>query len=360
MKKISIILASLAAVAVLTITTSCNDEWKEEQYAHYISFKAPLDANGVSPVYVPFTRKAEDGSPLYSSDANGGLGVTDYLLPVLVSGTTNSDANLTVHIGISDTLNILNYERFQHSEEIYYKNLADYKNASGQDFCTYPETIEIKEGESKALLKLKFDLNGLDLAEKWILPLTIVDNNGAYGYLAHPRKHYAKALLRIYPFNKYSGEYSATTQQMALEGTTVNPGGLTSRAYVVDENTVFFYAGNNIDELRNDRHLYKVFAHFVPTETNPNAGEVHLSAENPLMNFTTDTSKPAQFLISEQQDDVQPYLVHRYLTISGIDYKFDDYTAIEGKPRTYRVSGSLTMERQVNTQIPDEDQAIQW
>ena len=36
---------------------SCNDDWKEEQYQHYIGFVAPLDTEGnsvgVTTVYVP-------------------------------------------------------------------------------------------------------------------------------------------------------------------------------------------------------------------------------------------------------------------------------------------------------------------
>ncbi|MCS3228291.1 DUF4973 domain-containing protein [Bacteroides thetaiotaomicron] len=26
--------------------SACNDEWKEEQFEHYISFKAPINSNG--------------------------------------------------------------------------------------------------------------------------------------------------------------------------------------------------------------------------------------------------------------------------------------------------------------------------
>ena len=48
MKKISILLASL--IGVLTLMTSCNDEWKDEQYTHYVSFKAQLNDNGVTSV----------------------------------------------------------------------------------------------------------------------------------------------------------------------------------------------------------------------------------------------------------------------------------------------------------------------
>ncbi|HAE67271.1 MAG TPA: hypothetical protein DCG77_08720, partial [Sphingobacterium sp.] len=44
---------------ILFIFGACNDEWKEEQYEHYISFKAPLDNNGVSNIYVRYKDAAK-------------------------------------------------------------------------------------------------------------------------------------------------------------------------------------------------------------------------------------------------------------------------------------------------------------
>ena len=56
---------------------SCNDEWTEEQYEQYISFKAPLNDNGVTAIYVPYTRKDANGNPLTVTEV--GSGVTDAL-----------------------------------------------------------------------------------------------------------------------------------------------------------------------------------------------------------------------------------------------------------------------------------------
>ena len=42
------------------ILTSCNDEWKEEQYKQYISFRAPLGELGVTDVYIPYSRRNPD------------------------------------------------------------------------------------------------------------------------------------------------------------------------------------------------------------------------------------------------------------------------------------------------------------
>lgn len=46
--------ALLLLAAMLVAPLSCNDEWKSEQYEHYISFKAPIDDNGVSRISVRY------------------------------------------------------------------------------------------------------------------------------------------------------------------------------------------------------------------------------------------------------------------------------------------------------------------
>ena len=69
--------------------TSCNDEWKDEQYEKYISFKAPLDDNGVTAVYVPYSRHNDDGSLMFGSE-----GKSSYDLPVIVAGTTRTGRDI--------------------------------------------------------------------------------------------------------------------------------------------------------------------------------------------------------------------------------------------------------------------------
>ena len=225
MKHISIFMAALFGVLILT--TSCNDEWKEEQYTQYISFKAPLNDLGVTDVYVPFSRHADDGSNIY------GEGLSSYQLPVIVSGSNHNENNIAVHVGVDpDTLAQLNYERFSQRKDLYYVNMEQY--------ATFPETVNLTPGNDISLLDIRFDFNGIDMSEKWVLPLE-VKNNPSYGYTPHPRKNYSKALLRVFPFNNYSGNYSATTLKMART-TNIEDGigGEQTRAYVVDENTVFF------------------------------------------------------------------------------------------------------------------------
>ena len=49
---------------------------------------------------------------------------------------------------------------------------------------------------------------------------------------------------------------------------------------------------------------------------------------------------------------------------SCFEYDFQDFTYggsdTEVIPIKYRVEGSMTLQRNINTQIPDEDQQIEW
>ncbi|SJN46265.1 hypothetical protein FM120_17685 [Sphingobacterium faecium PCAi_F2.5] len=268
------------------------------------------------------------------------------MLPMIVSGSTINDQNMTVQIRVdTDTLKVLNYERFQNRADFYYRELTS------QYFSMAP-TVHIKSGESTALMPIDFTLKNIDMVDKWVLPLTIVDDP-SNSYQVNPRKHYRKALLRIYPFNNYSGTYSGTALKTNMEGYENETPIVKSeiRSYVVDENTIFFYAGN-IDEERQDRGKYKIYATFNET------GGVSFHADNPNINFKV--NKDASYTISEQMDAVRPYLLHRYIAINNIDYQFTDYTMVPNVDIKYKVTGSLILQRRLNTEIPDEDQSIEW
>ncbi|MFV0417476.1 MAG: DUF4973 domain-containing protein [Dysgonomonas sp.] len=322
MKKIYSLLSLLA---VLICFSSCNDEWKDEQFERFVSFKATIGEGGVSHIYVR-----------YKQNEN-----TAFQLPLIVSGSTTNDKDMTVHVALDpDTLDVLNYERFQAREDYYYKVLDS-------KYYSIPETVEVKAGENTALMNVDFSLQGIDLVEKLVLPLTIVDNP-SYNYVANPRKHYKKALLRIHPFNDYSGTYSSTALKVHL-GDNQSLYMTETRSYVVDENTVFFYAGT-VNEDRADRGNYKIKAHF-------ENGIVTFTSDNPSIKFE---AKTATYSIKEMMDETRPYLLHRYITINNIDYKFTDYTMAPGTEIVFYAQGSLILERKLNTQIPDEDQSIEW
>ena len=314
----------------LLLCTSCNDEWTEEQFEQYVSFKAPITSGGVTDIYVRY-KESE---------------TTRFQQPLIVSGSTTNSQNINVAVAVdADTLEVLNYERFQNREDFYYRQLTS-------TYYSIPGQVTIPAGENTALMPIDFSLNGIDMVDKWVLPLTIVDGP-SYDYVANPRKNYRKALLRINPFNEYSGTYSGTALKTVMEGYENETPVVKSeiKSYVVDENTIFFYAGN-IDEDRQDRRNYKVYAQFDET------GGVQLYADNPEMNFQV--NKDASYTINERMDEIRPYLLHRYLTINNIDYQFTDYTLVDNVAINYKVSGSLILERQLNTQIPDEDQQIEW
>lgn len=317
-------------ILLIMVISSCNDEWKDEQFENFVSFKAPLNDQGVTNIFVRY-RAGEK---------------TTFLQPLIVSGSTTNEKNMTVQIGVdADTLQVLNYERFQNRSDFYYREL-------NSEYFSIPSTVDIKAGESTALMAIDFTLKDIDMTDKWVLPLTIHEDPSG-GYKSNPRKHYRKALLRINPFNDYSGTYSGTALKISMEGyedeTPIVKSAIQS--YVVDENTIFFYAGN-IDEERQDRRNYKIYATFNET------GGITFYSDNPQMNFKV--NRDASYTVAEQMDAVRPYLLHRYITINNIDYEFTDYTMVPNVDINYLVSGSLILERQLNTQIPDEDQSIEW
>lgn len=321
----------LFVLAALLFSSACNDEWKEEQYEHYVSFKAPINDQGVTRIYVRYKSEGE----------------VTYQLPLIVSGSTLHNNDITAHVAVdSDTLQTLNYERFQSRNDLYYKELDNL-------FFKMPESVTIPAGKITTEMDINFTLKDIDLADKWILPLTILDDP-SYNYKANPRKNYKKALLRVMPFNNYSGNYSGTGLKIFLKDYENEAPIVKSEipAYVVDDNSIFFYAGM-IGEDDFYRKNYKIYAHF-----NEETKIVTFSAGDSRISF--EARGTSIFKIDEIMDDVRPYLLHRYITINNIDYSFTDYTTVPGESIPFTVKGSLIMERKINTQIPDEDQAIEW
>ena len=318
-------------MSVLVI--SCNSEWDEEQYEQYISFKAPVGDKGVTDIYVRYKQGGE----------------ATYRLPMIVSGSLPNGKDRTVHIAVdTDTLDILNAARFGR-EDLYYVALESNRYA-------FPSTVDIPAGTFSTLLDITFNLDNIDLFKKWVLPLSIADDP-SYNYEGHPRKNYAKALLRVLPFNDYSGTYSTTAMQVYIknrDGSIDKSEAIpttTRTAYVVDENTVFFYAGA-MDEDLIDRDKYKIKFHFEPD------GEKLVKITSDNYKIKLNQLKETSYTIAEVPDVTRPYLLHRYVTFS-VDYEFVDYTSAN-EEIPYYVTGVLTLERNINTQIPDEDQAIEW
>lgn len=347
---------TLAALAAMTLLgASCNSEWEEEQYEHYISFRSPLDSKGVTNIYVPYSRKDKDGN--YTA---GGEGKSNYQLPVIVSGSLTNQQNITVHVAHDpDTLETLNLARYATRTDLFYKDMGKEEFT----YSSFPETMEINAGENVGLLDLDFNFKGIDMSEKWVLPLQIVDDP-SYGYQSHPRKNYAKAILRIFPYNDYSGDYSgallANKVVMVVDGNeTETSESITKssvRGYVIDENSIFTYAGI-VDEDYTDRKKYKIKFTFNGGDTN---GPVTLSCDNAEeIGFEPTAGVTPSFRILSSMDETRPYLEHRYVIINNIDYYFN-YIPVEGSKIRYHVKGSMTLSRDINTQIPDEDQAIEW
>ena len=322
-------------IVLIACSTSCNKEWEDEQYLHMASFKANVNDQGVTTTYVRF----KPG------------GVVKYDLPVIMSGSTMTSQSHTIHFALDpDTLERLNIEQYGHREELYFQQLPS-------KYYSMPESVEMPAGECLTTLPIEFKLDEtLDQADKWVLPIQILGDQ-SYDYQINPRKYYRRAMLRLLPFNDYSGTYDAAQYRIFLKPDVKNPFTISSqRAFVVDDRTIFIYAGTrDIDYL--DRKQYKVFIRFPEKGTDSKLLEVW--SDNPEIELKLDEKKACTFTMNEEMDELKPYLKKIYITLY-LYYSFKDYTTVPGTKLEYVVEGSLAMQRNLNTLIPDEDQQIQW
>ena len=332
MKKIYTYLMIFAA---LLSFSSCNDEWEDELYVKMVSFKAPVDSEGVSKIYV---RYREDGKGSYN-------------LPVLISGSKMNDEDLNVNIAVDqDTLGLLNEAKFLTRKDLFYCQLPEKFFSFENSVCHLPANSYIAD------FPINFDFTGLDLKEKWVLPLKIMDDPS---YKVNRRKGWGKALLHIQLFNDYSGSYSATNMKISFEddmNNTMTTG--TRYCSVHDKNAVFFYAGT-VDDKDKNRGVYKVYVEFlegITDEKGVTRGNLKVWGEGGI---NLKTSGNQTYEISTVMDATLPYLEHRYVMLN-MNYSYDDITSIKDQKLRYVARGSMTMERKINKLIPDEDQAIQW
>ncbi|MDR1223882.1 MAG: DUF4973 domain-containing protein [Tannerella sp.] len=338
----------IALLGTFLFLSGCNDEWKEELYVQMISLKAPIGNDNVSVIYLRYKPEGE----------------VIYKLPVIVSGSKTNPKDYNVRIDVdNDTLDILNREIYSDRSDLYYRQLP-------ASFYEFPSpTCQIQSGVDVELFDVKFKFSGLDLVEKWVLPLTVVPDPS---YEMNTYKGRQKALLWVRPFNNYSGSYSATSLYVYYgSNTTSYMTAGTRTAQVVDENTVFFYAGIT-EELTEKRGEYKIKCKFndpsevielVDNSTGEKTGlfekrgQLELSAENPDIRFEV-VGSPS-YSIREEFDIDRPYLIKRIFTLT-MEYRYQDYTSSESVLFPYLCRGTMTMQRNVNTLIPDEDQAILW
>lgn len=327
----------LIALAAVLIYSSCNNEWEKELYKNAISFAQ----NGIQDVHIRYKVG----------------GKVTYQLPVVVSGSRENEKDYLVKVAIDrDTLNTMNFERFRYRDDLYYKYLDE-------QFWSAPKEVVIPAGKNTATLDIDFTLSEINMSQHWILPLTIVDDPS---YEANHRKHYRKAMLNIIPFNDYSGKYSATTgliYNKALGGIEKdkNPQNMASRTlYVVDENSVFFYAGLTEEELQI-RELYKINTTFTMNdytdEDGSKSGFVVLSAPNADKIGFKQISGTVN--IRTEKDAVILDLEHTYIQLT-LQYEYTHLIPNSSAKIDYIFKGTMTMERKRYKNIPDENQATIW
>lgn len=316
----------LCAITLVCTFCACNEEWEDEIYKQAISF----GKNGVADIYLRYKPKGE----------------LTYQVPIILSGSTMNGSDLVVNVAVDpDTLVQLNFERYRYREDLYYVELD-------KKYYNLPSTqVTIPQNTSVGILDIDFTLGDLNMVDKYILPLTIAEGKG---YEVNNRKHYRKALLNIIPFNDYTGSYSATAglvYQRDKDDNAQVPVAMETRTLkVVDDKSAFFYAGLTDEELE-ERELYKIIAHF---------GEGGLlTLDSPYGEKIGFKFISGGYVISEEMDALQPYLLHRYIKIN-MEYEYNELIPNTDLYIPYRFFGSITMERKINTTVPDEDQAIIW
>ncbi|WP_294079349.1 DUF4973 domain-containing protein [Proteiniphilum sp. UBA5384] len=347
MKRLYIYLTVL--IGALFLLPGCNDEWKEELYTRMVSLKAPINKDDVSVIYLRYKSNGESST---------------YKLPIIVSGSSTNDRDYNVRIDVdNDTLNFLNIARYASRTDLYYKQLP-------AGFYEFPsQTCHISSGEDVGFFNIDFNFSELDLVEKWVLPVTILPDAS---YTMNTYKGRQKALLWVMPFNDYSGSYNAASMYVYFgDNTTKYMTASTREAWVVDDNTVFFYAGIT-EELAENRGAFKVKCEFrAPDEVSEienvhtadgtplylKRGELVLSAENPDLEFEV-VGEP-KYEIKEELDIDRPHIIKRIFTLT-MEYKYKDTVSSENMDFPYRCKGTMLMQRNISTLIPDEDQAIFW
>lgn len=319
MKKIS-----LYILFILMAGTACNKEWTEELYVNEVSFVK----SGVVKMYAKYKSQG---------------GVVTVKVPVVLSGSTGGSEDIQVTIALDkDTLNDLNFERFRLRSDLYFHELPE------ANYAFKSLTTTIPKGSLQGYFELELKLEGLDLINKYILPVKIVSTSANN---ASKRRWFSKSLMQIIPFNDYSNRYSNAGLIWNRDIPQNNQIALTTpyrTAWVANENTVFFFAGN-IDEEAYDRATYKIMATFNSDST------VTLSAPDASINFS---QQAGTYSISKKMDDVLPYLERTYVTMN-LEYWYSDITN-PAFPINYRFTGPLTLERVRNIQIPEEDQQVQF
>lgn len=300
---------------------SCNKEWQDELFRKSVSFVN----NGVVEIHVKY-------------NAEGGM--IPVKVPVILSGSTANNSNVSVTVDLDkDTLTNLNFERFRLRNDLYFNELAT-------DFYQFGSmTTTIPSGSNTGLLDLNLKLAGLDFSNKYILPIKIVSTS-AFGIATG--RGYKKSLMQIIPFNDYSGKYSVAGEVWDRNRPQNEQKALTvpyRNAYVVDEKTVFFFAGVTEEEAL-DRRDYKIKASFNSTNNT-----VTLTSDNPAIKFS---QQRGTFSVRKEKDGIQPYLEKTYTTVY-LEYEYSDITNTTF-PINYRFIGSMILERKRNTLIPDEDQ----
>lgn len=322
----------------LKITNFKDEEEEEEEKKPCVSLKTLVGDDGLCNIHVRY----------HSNDIT-----SSFELPISVDDLEGKQA-LDVNIATdNDTLIEFNEVKFANREDLYYKQLPE-------ECYSFPSICHIPaEANTQAFnIELK-NLNKLDMSDKWVLPLMIKEDP-TYTLNTSEKQH--KALLKIIPFNDYSGIYSSTGMNIYLGETTSDPATITTRtAYVVDDQSIFFYAGTWWEEAE-DRRKYKVIIEFGEGVTDKDGlitGPIVLKAGDPENKAQIIANGECTYKRSVVKHATESHL-NLETTVLYLNYYYTDFTSNPTYPIRFRATGSMSMQRKINTLIPDEDQANLW
>ena len=63
--------------------------------------------------------------------------------------------------------------------------------------------------------------------------------------------------------------------------------------------------------------------------------------------------------MKEELDKDRPHIIKRFFTLT-MEYKYKDSDSSQNMVFPYRCKGTMILQRNISTLIPDEDQAVFW
>ena len=230
----------LSLLAVIVLGTACNNEWEDEQYEQYVSFKAPIasGSDGVTTIYVRYKDN----------------GKVTYQLPIIVSGSTVNSQDRDIHIAVDkDTLKTLNL----------YDDVNGFNNAAGllADKNHFPGIDIVKFGENISIIQKRSTFENISVLEVYEKAIEVFRDYYQYEVIQGadrkkmekiPEAAFREAIANVLIHRVWDVDSQIRVSMFDDRIDIVSPGGLPSG--ITEEE----YLSGKLSVLRN-RNLANVF-----------------------------------------------------------------------------------------------------